>query len=353
MVCWLAAASLDSALHAMRTVARERHVATQGDRGGVSVFQPLPYPRLVPAEMVMTPRTAARRGRQGVWSCCLRRKPVVYDFHELPSHLTENRWVLSHHRAEYSLVECVRSVVFLHSETLNIWTHLLGGLLFLYVAHQLYDGQYAGTVTLQALLTGLGFLVSAAAHTFTPYSESLYRLLFKMDRVGIAVFIGGALVASMHQCFRCDPVMQTTFVSLSTAVAFLAAVLNFGPSTNPRKRVLYAITYSIEVFSSGFPVLVEWNRSKSFPEAYDEFAHKSVHSMVVGTGFTYLLGGLASFFYATNFPERIRPGTFDFLPGHSLMHIFALLATLKFQEVTALWSGLSRDEHMSCGALGA
>ena len=281
---------------------------------------------------------------------CVRGEPVIYRFHELPQHLAENRFVLSNHRANYTFAECWKSVLFLHSETMNIWTHFLGGLLFTFIAVSL-PPHYHFFVRLQAALTGAGFLVSPAAHTFTPISEPLFRLLFKLDRVGVAVFLGGAVLAAMYQCFRCDHEARTMWLIGSVCLVAMASVLNFGPSTNNKKRVLYVLTYSLEVALSGMPVLLERSRLLSNPSAYSAAAAAVVHDNVERAGLAYLFGAIGSVFYASNLPERIRPGSFDYLPGHSLMHIFSVLAVLEFMWVTTAWNVVV--EESSCDAIEA
>ena len=279
---------------------------------------------------------------------CVRNPPELYDFHDLPGHLMENRFVLSNHRAHYSIADCWRSVLFLHSETMNIWTHLVGGLIFLWNA-LLLPGTTHPLVRVQAALTAAGFLVSVAAHTFTPYSEPMYRMLFKLDRVGVAIFLGGAVVAALSQCFRCAPLAQTVWVLAGVALATLASILNFGPSTNNRKRVLYVVTYSLEVLMSAFPVFVERWRLLANEGAYSSAAAAAVHANVDNAALAYLFGAIGSVFYASNLPERLKPGSFDYLPGHSLMHIFSVMATLQFLKVTMSWEVVAQG--MQCDAV--
>ena len=53
----------------------------------------------------------------------------------LPDWLQDNDYLVKGHRPPLeSTVECLRSIFRIHTETINIWTHLLGALLFLYFA---------------------------------------------------------------------------------------------------------------------------------------------------------------------------------------------------------------------------
>ena len=44
-------------------------------------------------------------------------------FHQIPTHLRFNRFVLSHYRAPTNWKGCIRSLAYMHNETINILTH--------------------------------------------------------------------------------------------------------------------------------------------------------------------------------------------------------------------------------------
>lgn len=55
----------------------------------------------------------------------------LVEYHSLPAFLKDNEFILGHYRSEWPMKQVLLSVVTIHNETLNIWTHLIGFFLFL------------------------------------------------------------------------------------------------------------------------------------------------------------------------------------------------------------------------------
>ncbi|XP_019701492.1 heptahelical transmembrane protein 4-like isoform X2 [Elaeis guineensis] len=58
-------------------------------------------------------------------------KCEMVDFDSLPDYLKDNEFILGYYRCEWPLKETILSIFSIHNETLNIWTHLIGFLIFL------------------------------------------------------------------------------------------------------------------------------------------------------------------------------------------------------------------------------
>ncbi|KAA8539095.1 hypothetical protein F0562_025787 [Nyssa sinensis] len=56
---------------------------------------------------------------------------ALITFEELPEYMKDNEYILNYYRANWPLKEALFSIVRWHNETLNVWTHLIGYVLFL------------------------------------------------------------------------------------------------------------------------------------------------------------------------------------------------------------------------------
>ncbi|XP_019710696.1 heptahelical transmembrane protein 4-like [Elaeis guineensis] len=58
-------------------------------------------------------------------------KCELVNFDSLPDYFKDNEFILGYYRCEWPLRETILSIFSIHNETLNVWTHLIGFLIFL------------------------------------------------------------------------------------------------------------------------------------------------------------------------------------------------------------------------------
>ena len=115
------------------------------------------------------------------------------------------------YRSAQSLPQCLRSVLSLHNETLNIWTHLLG--FFFFLSLLLWDWwspPIPSRVTWQdftVILIIIGcyqicMIMSAVFHTFTSHSQDAHELCLQMDLAGIGASITASFLCGKIKNFK-------------------------------------------------------------------------------------------------------------------------------------------------------
>ncbi|KAK9927710.1 hypothetical protein M0R45_024881 [Rubus argutus] len=60
-------------------------------------------------------------------------KYQLVEYHSLPMFLRDNEFILGYYRSEWPLKQVFLSIFSIHNETLNVWTHLVGFFLFLFL----------------------------------------------------------------------------------------------------------------------------------------------------------------------------------------------------------------------------
>lgn len=145
--------------------------------------------------------------------------PFLIKWADLPEWQKDNHFILSHYRpATYSYMGCFQSLFYLHNESVNIHSHLLGAFVFLFTALSVYTFEGQGVSAADLVAFGCFFLgavtclgISAAYHMVTNHSPEVNRFGNQIDYVGIVALITGSFVPSVYYGFYCEPFWQKVY----------------------------------------------------------------------------------------------------------------------------------------------
>ena len=144
---------------------------------------------------------------------------------DLPSWRRDNAYILSgYRRTSNSYLVSLSSVLHLHNETVNIWTHLLGAAGFFAAGLLLYRAaaaRYASASDADCLVFACFFAgaflclgMSATYHALTNHSPAVAKWGNKLDYTGIVLLIVGSYVPAMYYGLFCHADMMAGGLSM-------------------------------------------------------------------------------------------------------------------------------------------
>ncbi|CAH8526728.1 unnamed protein product [Schistosoma mattheei] len=233
----------------------------------------------------------------------------VVHHHSLPHWLKDNDYLLRGHRPQLpSFRECFRSIFRLHTETGNIWTHLIGFVCFLvlsisFLVHPGLNIHWQEKMVVQVFFTSailaLGF--SWLFHTVYCHSERVGKLFNKLDYVGISLLVIGSFIPWIHYSFYCYN---------SFKLVYILAVLILGG-------------FCAFVCTQDYFLSPTYRAARAHLQ---EGVHYSALGWLILMAVLYISGATI---YALRIPERLYPGKFDiWFQSHQIFHVFVVLAAL-------------------------
>jgi adiponectin receptor len=160
-------------------------------------------------------------------------KKMTYLWDEIDAWQQDNHYIISGYRpASNSYLTSFRSIFHLHNESVNIYTHLLGSLLFLLLSFILYnilgsryeyatkEDIYAFSCFFLCAIACLG--MSATYHTISNHSYAVAVWGNQLDYAGIVFLIWGSFVPVLYYTFQARPDLMQRYWAM---VSFLQSSL--------------------------------------------------------------------------------------------------------------------------------
>ncbi|KAM6949930.1 membrane progestin receptor gamma-B [Lycodopsis pacificus] len=275
--------------------------------------------------------------------------PQVFTINQVPKVFHEDSIISGYRHPHSSATDCILSLFQLTNETLNIWTHFLPTWYFLWEAvtvvlvQTAWEDSFSWPLVLFLLTCCMYPLASSLAHTFSSMSARARHICFFFDYAALSFYsLGSAMVYSayvfpdkwvnsfFHRCYVPIAVFNTVICTVIACYSRLGlpfvhynhdVVKRFSECQTPR------FSKYLRVFAFAYPYMFD-----HIPLFYRVF-------LCVGDGCTdndtnmlhynhIALAQLTGFLFATHLPERLAPGSFDYIGhSHQLFHVCGILGT--------------------------
>ncbi|XP_025959153.1 progestin and adipoQ receptor family member 3 isoform X2 [Dromaius novaehollandiae] len=257
-------------------------------------------------------------GSYQYWPVLVPRGIRLYTYEQIPVFLKDNPYITDGYRAYLPSRLCLKSLFILSNETVNIWSHLLGFVLFFTLG--IYD--------LTAVLPAAGasredfvicsvclfcfqvcMLCSVGYHLFCCHrSEKTSRRWMALDYAGISIGILGCYVSGVFYAFYCN---------------------NIHPSylTQQWHRLRSIIFCSVSGYGIVPTIHWVWLNGGIGASIVQEFAPRVI--------VMYFIAMVAFLFYISKVPERYFPGQLNYLgSSHQVWHILAVVMLYWWHQST-------------------
>ncbi|XP_078394408.1 adiponectin receptor protein 1-like, partial [Cetorhinus maximus] len=232
----------------------------------------------------------------------------------LPDWLKDNDFLLHGHRPPMpSFRACFRSIFRLHTETGNIWTHLIGFLFFLIlgVIYMFRPNINFVAPVQEKVVFGMFFLGAVLClcfswlfHTVYCHSEKVSRTFSKLDYSGIALLIMGSFVPWLYYSFYCSPQPRLVYLVIICVLGITAIVVSqWDRFATPQYRAVRAGVF-LGLGLSGLVPTLHFMIAEGFIKAATVGQMGWLFLMAI----LYILGVAL---YAARIPERFFPGKCD------------------------------------------
>ncbi|XP_018108813.1 membrane progestin receptor gamma-B isoform X2 [Xenopus laevis] len=275
--------------------------------------------------------------------------PRLLTIQQVPKVFHEDSILCGYRSPCSSATACILSLFQMTNETLNIWTHFIPALYFLwkmlsFLHSGFWDDPFLWPLLVFQLSCCIYPLASTCAHTFSVMSTKARHICFFLDYGAVSLYSLGAAIAysayvfpdrwvggTFHRWYVPCAVMNTI---ICTALACYSRIPEV---TRPRlSKMLRTTAFAYPYLFDSIPLFYRLFLCSGSGCALNAALPRHIwHS---------LLAFLTAFLFTTHLPERLAPGCFDFVGhSHQLFHVCGVMGTYIQMEVLIQDMNLRRE----------
>ncbi|KAF2740404.1 HlyIII-domain-containing protein [Polyplosphaeria fusca] len=249
---------------------------------------------------------------------------IHYD--DLPDPWRINPHIHKGYRFSEGKWACVRSVVSLHNELFNIWSHLVGFMIILTIAFYFYPTSvnFSMSTNADVFIAAVFFFAACKClvcstiwHTMNSIShQTLLERFACVDYTGISLLVAASIMTTEYAAFYCEPFSRWVYMLTTAALGIGGVILPWHPTFNRQDMAWLRVLFYVSLAATGFLPVGQLAATRGVEWAYYFYAPVTKSILV------YLLGACL---YASKIPECWFPGKFDYVASsHNIWHVAVL-----------------------------
>lgn len=265
--------------------------------------------------------------------------PSLITFDKCPEYLQDNPFILNGYRSAYTYHEAFHSILHVHNESLNIWSHSLALLLAitgLIATLSSFRRDESNLKLEDLLLVSLFFLMSAYTflastlfHTLLCVSKQAHDRFICLDFSGVSAILACCSISYTYPLYACHPTARLVWI-LALLLVNTAGII--GPSHKIWMTVDFkngrVAVYACSALLSLLPFICYFILPSTRPVPQD---------ILLRFGMTLLQLGFGALLFALKMPERFMPGFFDiWANSHAIFHFLAMGAMITMWQTVLL-----------------
>ncbi|KDN36595.1 HlyIII-domain-containing protein [Tilletiaria anomala UBC 951] len=259
---------------------------------------------------------------------------------DLPELWKNNEYILGGYRfiPSRNWGALLRSTFEVHNETGNILSHLIGIFIVLPLfwpdanstsdVHTTPMDRLVQTIYLIAAVKCL--VLSVSWHVMAGCADhKIFETFACVDYTGIAWLVAASIWTVIYNCFYCQPNLALLYSATTFIVGLVGAIVPFMDFFNRRENKKWRIAMFLGMCFTGIAPFSH--------AAFEQGLGKT--AQFLSPIFPSLLAYVAGLvFYATHFPESLRPGLFDVVGhAHQWWHISIVIAICLHYRAALIW----------------
>ncbi|BDD61312.1 hypothetical protein MPDQ_001343 [Monascus purpureus] len=330
----------------------DRGISGAIDDGWKAVDSGLVHAREVVDEGMEHARRAKEALRESIdRAIFLAKENRLITYADLPHPWRINPHITKGYRFSTTKLECFTSVFTLNNELVNIWSHFIGLIIVLSTAFYFYPlnpNFYLSTNTDVAIAAVFFFaackclVCSTLWHTMNSISsQSLMERFACVDYTGISFLVAASIVTTEYTAFYCEPVSRWTYILLTMSLGVGGVILPWHPTFNRADLAWARVAFYVSLALTGFAPLAQLTYTRGL--AWCVYFYAPITKSIL----VYFAGACI---YASQIPERWRPGLFDYFGGsHNIWHLAVLGGILfHYHAMQDLFAGAFQRAQGEC-----